>query len=119
MTEDRNPGCGEPLTSVTIETRNPEKYLLIDRDTGEHWEIRDGAWERAQVVTTSSLINGQQAAKLAGVHANTIRNWADRGYLTPTVLASGVRRYDADEVKHASGKNTGGDFMQGLGVDPA
>lgn len=131
MNDEPGCNCDKPMVKVTVETHKPEKYLLIDRETGAQWEIRDGKWMRAQayvaehevpLVTNSisGLITGTTAASLAGVHPNTIRNWADRGMLTPTVLPSGVRRYNADQVKRATNKgaDTGGDFMQGLGVDP-
>lgn len=68
---------------------------------------------------TSVPINGVQAAALAQVHPNTIRNWADRGLLTPTVLPSGVRRYDSEQIRQVSSSEGGADFLQGLGVDPA
>lgn len=76
--------------------------------------------EAATSSTTApaDLITTSAAAELAGVHVNTIRNWADRGYLTPTKLPSGVRRYDANQVKNVTSK-PGAEFMQGLGVDPA
>lgn len=65
----------------------------------------------------TTMINGRQAAALANVHENTIRNWADKGILNPIrVGPSGVRRYDAAEVKRVT--DSGADFMQGLGVDP-
>lgn len=35
------------ITTVTVRTIRPEKYLLIDRETGHQWEIKDGHWARA------------------------------------------------------------------------
>lgn len=36
------------LTTVKVSTRKPDKYLLIDRELGHQWEIRDGRWMRAE-----------------------------------------------------------------------
>lgn len=39
----------EPLVTLTVTTRKPEKYLLIDRETGDRWEWRNDRWMRAGV----------------------------------------------------------------------
>jgi hypothetical protein len=36
------------MTKVAVETHKPDKYLLIDRETGDQWEIRDDHWKRAE-----------------------------------------------------------------------
>ena len=35
-----------PLVVVTVSTRHPDKWELIDHETGEHWRIVDGNWRR-------------------------------------------------------------------------
>lgn len=45
------------------------------------------------------LLTVAQAAKLLGVHANTIRNWADKGLIKVVVLPSGYRRFEAAEIE--------------------
>ena len=37
----------EPV-KLTITTRVPSKWLLVDRETGDRWERRDDAWKRAR-----------------------------------------------------------------------
>lgn len=36
------------MVHVSVDTYKPEKYLLVDRETGNQWEIRDGTWKRAE-----------------------------------------------------------------------
>lgn len=44
-----------------------------------------------------ALMQVREAARALGVHENTLRRWADAGYITPVRLPSGVRRFrDAD-----------------------
>ncbi len=38
--------AGGPLVTLTISTRVPSKWLIVDRETGDEWEWRDGAWRR-------------------------------------------------------------------------
>ncbi len=40
-------GGQPPVVKVVVETRKPWKYLLVDRETGQQWEIREGRWVRA------------------------------------------------------------------------
>lgn len=40
----------------------------------------------------------REAANVLGVHENTLRRWAEKGYLKPVVNPSGVRRFRKDEV---------------------
>lgn len=52
-------------------------------------------------MTTQSeprFIGIREAARRLGVHENTIRNYCDRGWLTPARLPSGVRRIDSVEL---------------------
>jgi len=35
-----------PLTTLTITTRTPQKWLIVDRESGEQWEWREGSWRR-------------------------------------------------------------------------
>lgn len=75
--------------------------------------------EVTQTLIASNTISGAEAATLAGVHPNTIRNWAKLGYLSVERRPSGAPRYRPDEVKRVSDGYSGSDFMRGLGVDPA
>jgi len=52
-----------------------------------------------QTVVEQEVINIRDAARLFGVHENTVRNWIDRGYLQARVLPSGHRRVDAAQVR--------------------
>lgn len=47
MTEQRwriDPNHRGPYVALTIHTRRPDKWLMIDRETGHQWEWRDGSW---------------------------------------------------------------------------
>jgi len=46
----------------------------------------------------SSLLQVRQAARALGVHENTLRRWADAGYIRAVRLPSGVRRFREDDV---------------------
>jgi excisionase family DNA binding protein len=45
------------------------------------------------------LIGTCEAARILGVHRNTIRHWAENGILRARVLPTGARRFDRDEVE--------------------
>jgi hypothetical protein len=46
----------------------------------------------------TNLIGCRKAAELAGVHENTIRNWANHGLVAYIRLPSGVRRYSHRDI---------------------
>jgi len=48
---------------------------------------------------TVKLIGACEAARILGVHRNTIRHWAQDGILRARVLPTGARRFDPDEVE--------------------
>ena len=45
------------------------------------------------------LLTVAQAAKLLGVHANTVRAWADKGLIKVVLLPSGYRRFEPAEIE--------------------
>jgi excisionase family DNA binding protein len=45
-----------------------------------------------------ALLGVREAASVLGVHENTLRRWAEKGYLKPVVNPSGVRRFRKDEI---------------------
>ena len=45
------------------------------------------------------LLTISQAARLLGVHQNTLRSWADKGLVRHVKLPSGYRRFSLDEIK--------------------
>jgi DNA-binding transcriptional MerR regulator len=45
------------------------------------------------------LIGTCEAARILGVHRNTIRHWAENGILRARVLPTGARRFDPGEVE--------------------
>jgi len=45
------------------------------------------------------LLGTCEAARILGVHRNTIRHWAQNGILRARVLPTGARRFDPDEVE--------------------
>ena len=45
-----------------------------------------------------ALLGVREAANVLGVHENTLRRWAEKGYLKPVVNPSGVRRFRKDEI---------------------
>lgn len=47
----------------------------------------------------TELMQIRQAARVLGVHENTVRRWEERGLLHAVRLPSGVRRLRADEVE--------------------
>jgi MerR family transcriptional regulator/heat shock protein HspR len=47
---------------------------------------------------STGLLTISQAAELLGVHANTLRGWADKGLIDHVKLPSGYRRFSRDEV---------------------
>ncbi len=44
------------------------------------------------------LIGLTEAARLLGVHQNTLRNWADKGLVAYIRLPSGHRRFELAEI---------------------
>ncbi len=40
-----------------------------------------------------------EAARRVGVHANTLRSWADKGLVKAIRLPSGYRRFTAEEIE--------------------
>jgi excisionase family DNA binding protein len=47
----------------------------------------------------SELLQVRQAARMLGVHENTLRRWEEKGLLHAVRLPSGVRRFDPAEVE--------------------
>lgn len=47
----------------------------------------------------SSLMQVREAARLLGVHENTVRRWEERGLLRAVRLPSGVRRFRPEDVE--------------------
>ena len=47
----------------------------------------------------SELLQVRQAARMLGVHENTLRRWEQKGLLHAVRLPSGVRRFDLAEVE--------------------
>lgn len=47
----------------------------------------------------SSLMQVRQAARVLGVHENTVRRWEERGLLRAVRLPSGVRRFRPEDIK--------------------
>src|SRR2546425_3722878 len=47
----------------------------------------------------AALLGVREAANVLGVHENTLRRWAEKGYLKPVVNPSGVRRFRLDEIQ--------------------
>lgn len=45
-----------------------------------------------------ALMQVREAARSLGVHENTLRRWADAGYITPVRLSSGVRRFREADI---------------------
>ena len=45
-----------------------------------------------------ALMQVREAAHTLGVHENTIRRWAEAGYITPVRLPSGVRRFREEDI---------------------
>jgi excisionase family DNA binding protein len=46
-----------------------------------------------------TLLQVRQAARMLGVHENTLRRWEEKGLLHAVRLPSGVRRFDSREVE--------------------
>jgi excisionase family DNA binding protein len=46
----------------------------------------------------AQLMQVRQAARVLGVHENTLRRWEERGLLRAVRLPSGVRRFRAEDV---------------------
>ena len=50
-------------------------------------------------MTQKRLLTISEAAARLGVHANTLRGWADRGLVPVIKLPSGYRRFDPDVIE--------------------
>ncbi len=48
------------------------------------------------------LLNIAEAAKMVGVHKNTLRAWADRGLVAHVRLPSGYRRFRVPELRRVA-----------------
>ncbi len=57
------------------------------------------ATETTEAGVAVELIGTCEAARILGVHRNTIRHWAENGTLRARVLPTGARRFDRDEVE--------------------
>jgi hypothetical protein len=44
---ERQANSSAALFTLTLHTRVPSKWLMVDRETGQRWEWRDGAWRAA------------------------------------------------------------------------
>lgn len=49
----------------------------------------------------TQLMQVREAARVLGVHENTVRRWEQRGLLTAVRLPSGVRRFRPEDVEAA------------------
>jgi excisionase family DNA binding protein len=47
----------------------------------------------------AELMQVRQAARVLGVHENTVRRWEQRGLLVAVKLPSGVRRFRPEDVE--------------------
>jgi excisionase family DNA binding protein len=64
------------------------------------------AAKTADAGPTVELIGTCEAARIVGVHRNTIRHWAENGILRARVLPTGARRFDRDEVQRVRARAT-------------
>jgi len=46
----------------------------------------------------AELMQVRQAARVLGVHENTVRRWEERGLLQAVKLPSGVRRFRIEDI---------------------
>lgn len=46
-----------------------------------------------------TLLQVRQAARMLGVHENTVRRWEEKGMLHAVRLPTGVRRFESREVE--------------------
>jgi excisionase family DNA binding protein len=46
----------------------------------------------------AELMQVRQAARVLGVHENTVRRWEERGLLRAVKLPSGVRRFRIEDI---------------------
>lgn len=53
------------------------------------------------------LLTITQAAAALGVHANTLRRWADDGKIPVTRLPSGYRRWSEEQIEQIRQEMTG------------
>jgi excisionase family DNA binding protein len=47
----------------------------------------------------AQLMQVRQAARMLGVHENTVRRWEERGLLHAVRLPSGVRRFRPEDIE--------------------
>jgi excisionase family DNA binding protein len=47
----------------------------------------------------SALLGVREAASRLGVHENTLRRWAEKGYLKAVVNPTGVRRFRKEDIE--------------------
>lgn len=47
----------------------------------------------------TELMQVREAARVLGVHENTLRRWEERGLLRAVRLPSGVRRFRAEDIE--------------------
>lgn len=55
-----------------------------------------------------ALLGVREAANVLGVHENTLRRWAEKGYLKPVVNPSGVRRFRKGDIQQLRRRMYGG-----------
>ncbi|MCW3050225.1 MAG: MerR family transcriptional regulator [Solirubrobacterales bacterium] len=48
----------------------------------------------------SPLMQVREAARVLGVHENTLRRWEQRGLIQAVRLPSGVRRFRPEDIEH-------------------
>jgi excisionase family DNA binding protein len=51
------------------------------------------------VMSTSSLVQVRAAARMLGVHENTLRRWEQAGLVRAVRLPSGVRRFRREDIE--------------------
>lgn len=45
---------GREVMTLHIRTKVPEKWVAVDRETGDAWEWRDGGWRRSEHAVSDS-----------------------------------------------------------------
>ena len=50
-------------------------------------------------MTEDRMVGIAEAAKVVGVHPNTLRKWADEGLVPHMKLPSGYRRFSVEEME--------------------
>lgn len=59
---------------------------------------------------TRELLGVRGAARMLGVHENTLRRWEQNGLLSAYKLPSGVRRFRAEDVEKLAREIYGADY---------